>query len=412
MELIKTRSGDYTIKYNNKFIHSSYDPIKEASRFATGINLEDFKGNSKLIIYGLGLGYHIKEIKKLLNDDFELIIFENNLEVLKLCRQINPSIFQDANIKVITPKDKEFLELLSKELKESKDIIIYKNSLEFLKVDDIELYKLLTNFYEVRESIKRDRELLIANYNENLKRDYKKIDEFIKINDLSNKKVVIVASGPSLDEDINMLKKVQREFYIIAVGSALRILMNNNIKPDALVIIDGKPWVKNQIEGYENEDIPLLYLSTASRWMTENYKGPKYMFYNGLEDKNTVETGKTVAIAAMSVAVLCNTKIMIFLGQDLAIINNKTHNSTFNDMYEDFTSEVGSNDKAPKVKSVSGEMLETKTGYLIFKDGIEKLIQKNKQINFYNCSHGAYIEGAENMPFGEVINKLGGSYGE
>ena len=36
IELEKSKSGNLTLKYNNKYIHSKYDPVKEGIQFAEG----------------------------------------------------------------------------------------------------------------------------------------------------------------------------------------------------------------------------------------------------------------------------------------------------------------------------------------------------------------------------------------
>ena len=48
-----------TIRYENTLIHSSYDPEKEAIRFA-----EKLKPGARVCLYGFGLGYHLKTILK------------------------------------------------------------------------------------------------------------------------------------------------------------------------------------------------------------------------------------------------------------------------------------------------------------------------------------------------------------
>ena len=89
-------------------------------------------------------------------------------------------------------------------------------------------------------------------------------------------------------------------------------------------------------------------------------------------------------------------------GQDLALIDNKTHNSSFDDLYALDKREVKSNESAPRVKSVDGNMLETKSGYLIFKRNIEEIIEKNPQVTFYNCSKGAMIQGTVAIEFNKL----------
>ena len=61
------------------------------------------------------------------------------------------------------------------------------------------------------------------------------------------------------------------------------------------------------------------------------------------------------------------------------------------------------NDKTKKVMGVSGEVLNINKGYLIFKENIEKLIEANKEVEFFNCSFGAYIKGTKSIDINELF---------
>ena len=86
----------------------------------------------------------------------------------------------------------------------------------------------------------------------------------------------------------------------------------------------------------------------------------------------------------------------------MAYKDNKTHADGFEEMYE-VEDKVTINNKTKKVIGVSGETLNTNRGYLIFKDNIEKLIEANKDIEFYNCSLGAEIKGAKSISMKQLF---------
>ena len=96
---------------------------------------------------------------------------------------------------------------------------------------------------------------------------------------------------------------------------------------------------------------------------------------------------------------------IIFLGQDLAFINNKSHVKSFEETYG-FKDEYKITSNIKKVKGINGELLDTNQGYIIFKNRIESLIRMNNEIDFFNCSNGAYIEGAHNIKFENLIKEI------
>lgn len=78
LELLKSQSGQVTAKYKGIYLHSRYDPQREAKRMIDQIKLgqEDL-----VIVYGIGLSYHIKEIFDRMGPENFLIIIEADFEI-------------------------------------------------------------------------------------------------------------------------------------------------------------------------------------------------------------------------------------------------------------------------------------------------------------------------------------------
>ncbi|CAI3654695.1 motility associated factor glycosyltransferase family protein [Clostridium neonatale] len=402
IELEKSKSGNLTLKYNNKYIHSKYDPVKEGIQFAEG-NRELLNENI-VVVYGLGLGYHIHAIAEKLKDDSVLYVFEYNKKLIEYCKKVNKDIFNYKNTKIIGSTDSQFLRKFADSLRSVENIIIHKASLETIRESNKLLYNLINDFNIMKQHVDMDTEIIKQseeNYKINTENNYKSINEFIEQFKKSNKPFIIVSAGPSVDNDLSKLKQNREKFNIISVGSAFRTLVKNRITPDAVVIIDTKPIVKKQFENLETYNIPLCFSATASRWAVELYNGPKYIFNTSEHDE--IKTRGTVAVSAMDIAIKCNAKKIILLGQDLAFINKKSHTSTFEETYG-FKDDYTINTKMKTVKGVNGECLNTTQGYITFKNKIESLIRENPHIKFINCSKGAYIEGASHVNF-EILVK-------
>lgn len=80
----KTKNNLTTISFkrNEKkyLLHSKYDPIQEAERLVKNV---DFERDSLIVVFGIGLGYHLSEIKKRISEDTRVFIIEHNIDVLK-----------------------------------------------------------------------------------------------------------------------------------------------------------------------------------------------------------------------------------------------------------------------------------------------------------------------------------------
>jgi len=405
IELEQTKSGLITMKYDGKYIHSKYDPIRESNQFASG-NIELIK-KPIIVLYGIGLGYHIEAIVNKMDSNSELFVFEWNKELIKYCKKNNNKIFRYTNVKIIGNNDK-FYTNLSKFLAKAGDIIIHKPSLETIKSSNEVLYNLISDYAFSKQSLENSKdkiEIEEQNYEANNNVKCGTIKEFIEKFKNPNKSYVIVCAGTSLDYELDRLRKNREKIIIIAVGSSLKTLMKNNIKPDAIVIVDGSELVRKQFIGYENEDIPLCFLPRASRWAVEAYNGPKYMFNKSDDDEIILRTGGTVAIPSIDIAVKCGAKNVILLGQDLAFIGDKSHTGTYKKMYE-VKDDLITTYKNKITKGVDGKPVNTTQGYIRFKNKIELLISNNKDVNFINCSKGAFINGAEHISFDECIKQL------
>lgn len=407
IQLEKSKAGVMTVKYNDKYIHSKYDPISEGERFAKS-NLENV--NSEIIpVYGLGLGYHIVPMTNYLKGKSVIYVFEYNDEIIKLCKTVNPEIFTNKKIKIITADDSDFFIKLAKSINRFGDIIIHKPSLEAIKESNKRLYNLIYDFSITKQYSKIDTEIIRMseeNIKANKNLDSLNIEKFINKNWAKNKRFIIVSAGPSVDDDLEELKKIKDDFNIICVGSVLRTLLDNNIIPDAVVIIDTKEIVKRQFEGLEEKtkNIDLCFAASASKEALKIYSGPKYIF-NDTDSKTEINTGGTVAIAAMDIAIKCGCRQMIFLGQDLAFIKDKSHTQAYEKTYG-FKDDYKNYIKYEQIKGVNGEMLYTLKGYIRFKHKIEALIRKNSKVDFINCSKGVIIEGARHMNLKDVLNEV------
>ena len=398
-ELERAKDGNYTIKCNGKYMHSKYNPIKEAEQFLE--NSGELLQKNKIVVYGIGLGYHIIEILKKYSG--MIYAFEWNEDIIHYCKKVNGQIFSNSRVKLISSKDEKFYEELAELLNEVGDILIHKQSLYTIKDSNEQLYNLLNDFSTKRQLIEINKNTSYKydeNYEKNQKLKYGKINELIDAMHDANKPIAIIAAGPSLDNQLKYLKKYRDKFIVFTVGSALRTVIENDIYPDAIFLIDGSSQMKNQFIGFENLNIPLCFSAYASNEAVSIYNGPKYIFND--KDDNEINTGGSVAIAALSMATKCKPKEIIFLGQDLALIDGKNHVVSYEKMHIDKKYDEY---KLIEVDGVNGTKVKTMRAYILFRNSIERIIKANPYIKFINCSKGVLIKGTNSMDFKTYIEK-------
>ena len=314
-------------------------------------------------------------------------------------------MFNDHRVQQIGGYNPAFLNEFSEKLSSVDDLLLFKPSLRVLPDDYGDFKNAILDFELGRIGVERFSALLKENNELNLTLDYNIIDDFLNEYNFEAKPVMIISSGPSLDSNIMGLKKFRSQFNLFCAGSALRTLMKYQVIPDMICIIDASDLVAKQFNGYENLSVPLCFLSSASHLAVSNYQGPKYIFYNEQNRGNlTIETGKSVATALLSIAIKGRANPIIFIGQDLAFIDNKHHTETFTDIYGE-SNEVSPYDRFETVLGVNGDQLYTNLSLLSYKRWIERTIEANPQITFFNASKGAKIKGTIERDFQELYNE-------
>ncbi|WP_097025877.1 motility associated factor glycosyltransferase family protein [Clostridium peptidivorans] len=390
IEVIKAKDNSYALKVNNKFVYSKFFPLKDAEKFIEN-NKQLILNKKYIVMYGLGLGYHAKEILKRIPLDSQVFLFDLDMQIHNIANKYNllEKIEADDRAKIILGNNENFYKEFKSKLSLVEDIIVYEPLLDALEGKCSDFKEAIKSYKIAKISLKRFEPIMKENEEANIRNNYKTIGEFFKDFKLENKPVVIASAGPSLEKDLNIIKEKREYIKLFAVGRALSILMKNGIKPDAITILDAGEAVCEQVKGYENLDIPLCFLSTGSRWAVEAYKGPKYMFFNKECNYNkeniVVETGKTVAIPTIDLAIKARADKIILCGQDMAFVDNKFHAGD--------NENIKKNNFYQKVLGVDGTYLSTTSGMLEFKKGIERLIEKNKNVKFINSSKGAKIRG-------------------
>ena len=92
-------------------------------------------------------------------------------------------------------------------------------------------------------------------------RFYKNINSIAEISPIS-KPIIITASGPSLNQQIDFLKQNKKYFFLIALSSSLSPLLENSIIPDVILTTDGGYYASRHLKILETNpdfsNIPII----------------------------------------------------------------------------------------------------------------------------------------------------------
>ncbi len=384
------------------YLHSSCNVYQEALTLALSWYSEQ---KTEYIVFGLGLGYHIEALIEL-NNYANIEVYESDLNMFQMSLTFANLSFitKKPNVKLIYDPNLSKLMDRLKNIDDNTEFVIHHPSLRNIRNKDI--MNKMDQYFIQYSSIKNQKMQMNGNFLINIKNYDAPVDALKS--DFKGKDLYIVAAGPSLDKNYNQLKSVGENAIVLATGTVFRKLLNAGIKPDYLIVTDSNPRVYHQIEGYEKQNIPILFLSTAYKDFTINYKGEKYIIcqkdYQKAEEYahkmgyHLYNTGGSVSTVALDIGIVLGCRRIIFLGLDLAYTDNFVHAK------DTSRREVTTTDDLVIVKDIHGHQIYTNKSLNMFRLWIENRIRSIKDIEIIDATEGgARIEGMQIKKLSDCI---------
>ncbi|EAJ2282916.1 motility associated factor glycosyltransferase family protein [Campylobacter upsaliensis] len=228
------------------------------------------------------------------------------------------------------------------------------------------------------------------------------------------KSCVIVSTGPSLSKQLPLLKEVQERVVIFAADSAYPILMQNDIVPDYVCMVERTDFTAEFFKhDFGNKDDKTTFLlaslvhPNAIEYLEKRGRNyiliPKHLNfaqYVDLKAFGLLPSAVSVAHMAFTIALELEFKELVFIGQDLAY-NDVGHSHPKDYQHSaDFESEAY---EKIKVVAYGGEgFVESHEIWIFFRQILEDLIKYVVSAKIYNATEGgARIEGMIEKPFSE-----------
>lgn len=447
-------NGVYNIIYKEKLIHNPQNPLAEANEIFV---MAENNPVSIHLIYGLGLGYLFQIAS--LKSQGTVILYEPDLNVLWLAFTLvdfsNDILKQ--NVFVASTFEEVSVAVYQKSGIKNKPILLSLPSQRELNSADFEEF--IRKIQMVIGSYALDLKYTKQRFYPSLKMLIQNIPtlfeekplEWFK-NTYQGKTAVVISAGPTLDRNLETLKKYRDKFILFTVGTAVKTLYANNIKPDFLCIIETYNSSK-QIEGLDLSDVNFItepYSNPALRKF--NYKktyshissnSPINNLWAEISGENIDEylSKGTVSYTALNCARLLGCSKIILVGQDLAYIGGQCYSkdSAYKDLsceynketnkweitakdFEKFAQAISPSlnpvvrEKTAKrrlknlnsslyyVKGICGDMLPTESVYAAFVKPLEEFVIKFNDRKYINTSLiGAQIDGFENLSLEEAL---------
>ena len=398
-------------------LHNIEDPVGSAVRSA---EKHEMKGGNASVLLGFGLGYLARELAKKMEKKHVIIICELDPAVLKTAlRQVDLSAVLDSDcIKILTGSDiplQDWIHKLSTQCMTAQvDVILYVPSAQ-LEPQEYE---------QLRDVAQKEHRALILNRNTVLKAGQLMMESILLnfpdvlrsagVKRLENlfqgRPAVLVAAGPSLERNVHLLRELQGRAVIIAVDTALRLLLPLGIKPDIVTTIDFNQVNYQKFANVPiDSDISLVYHPGGYFESIRAFRGPMFTssrvsnripnwLMQYVDDKGQVPSGTTVAHLSFFLARHMGCDPIVFIGQDLAFPKKQVHASDLS-LWHINTEEMES------IEDIFGDPVGSMTSFKHAIYHFEKAFKETQATIIDATEAGAKKQGARPMRLRDVIEE-------
>jgi hypothetical protein len=219
---------------------------------------------------------------------------------------------------------------------------------------------------------------------------------------------IVVAAGPSVDQNIEDLKRAKGKAVIFAVDRVLDYLLDSGLEPDFVLTIDPKKPVE-YFTTREEINIPLIAYMEANNDILEHHHGRKIIctqsqYLNEIYTQTNhkppyVPPSGSVATVAFTCCILLGFKRIILVGQDLAYHGTKSHAGGV-EVYLGPGSDV-------YVEGIDGNQIRSRYDWKEYIKRYEDTIILFPDIEVIDAkAEGAKIKGSINMSLKDAVNQF------
>lgn len=385
-----------------------------------------------VFFFGLATLGELEEAQRRANPDSLFVIIEPNTSLFH--HAIEHDDFQKVNVDkhiflVDTP---EKVSELLKELTYTKALlflrrpVFYFNS--YYREHELSLIKeyvsaireaIQAKFFRIGNSI-HDSLLGLVHNMQNIPALCGAIDVNLLKGKMDNIPAFVVAAGPSLDKNIEELKKIEDKGIIIAVDTIAEKLVKNGIKPHFIASVERinvwEYFYENKLPYYEGAFLvaPPVIQSEVVEAFGGNVIFPmrnsvrEYLWLGDMlglaGDGHKIWMGASCSHVAAGLAIHLGASPIVLVGQDLAYGNGdllKTHarDTEYDEKPEETPEEIF------EVEGYHGDVVKTQDLWNQFRKLYEEKIKEDGLTVINATEGGAKIQGTIQMRLSEVVGK-------
>ena len=410
--IIRTDAAEYRL-------NSMYRPLEEAKRWAG--QYEFINLNTVVAMFGMGNGILIRALLDKMGESDFLIVYEPSPDLFNhvLHNYDITDILSKKNVVFIVEgiNDIEFHMVLYSMIDisniKSQLQCIYPNYEKIFAESCVKFYKEVKNCFQSARININTSIYLGEKYIDNTLKNIGYLKDGISLLELKERipeglTAIVVAAGPSVQDNIDELRKAKGKAVIFAVDRILDYLLDSGIVPDFVVSIDPKKELRH-FSLREDITIPLICYLESNHEILARHRGVKIICSNSpfiakLYEKAekiipSLKTSGSVAIVTYSACVKLGFKRIVLVGQDLAYSDGHSHAGGVTDNR--------SNDEHIFLDGLDGEPVRSRNDWREFVVQYQDLIAGRPDVEVIDAKQkGARIKGTVIMPLREVLQNL------
>lgn len=409
---------------------SEIDPVSEAKQILKYLPVDEAQ---LIVIAGLGFGYLINEVRNVANENARILVIDNDEEIISMSSGLLEDLLKDERIYLAVGNDAEVNQQISNFLGLNRIFVhrmLMLNSYYYSQNERV-IYtrKLLEQFRKLRNirqfqagNAPDDTILGIKHLMENLPAVINTIGISRWKDRFKGMPAICVASGPSLDQHIDLLRNIGDKALIIAADSVAEKLYKEGIKPHMISIVERVELIYDAYfkeKKFHPESIVVAYSSIYPNIVKE-FPGKLMLmgrigihFETRLADVlpsyDVMELGQSCAHTSYTTALSLGCEPIILVGQDLAYGTDlNTHAAGINtpEMQDHIDNAHIKMGKSLAVKGWHGGEVVTNYIWNKFLEFFEEAFLKTDRTVINATQGGAFINGAKHIPFKDAIAKL------
>ncbi|GEM_PF-7091601 len=251
MQIEQARRGGYYVCDHGDLarLHSAYDPLAEAAKLLP----EKLPRHEKFVLLGAGLGYLLKLIGERCESP-QVAVFEPRPELLEIGKEKSiwsPKDF--AELKIFSPDVDDLLGQLGDflPLEECGDFLLvewpdYRRRFPRFFRRCMSTFKRLQTFHKISLNTLVEQGIYwLRNFRRNL---ISLLKPTVPLFDRHRGNIALVAAGPSLDNQVDWLRRNRKHLYLITVNTAGPVLEKRGISSDLHVAVDYQKIVYEDLQ--------------------------------------------------------------------------------------------------------------------------------------------------------------------